>query len=66
MGYSPWGCKESDMTERLDSLLRLSLNYHLNFIDETFERGLNFFSLVSEELRLSCMTSGSNSVFFLH
>ena len=22
MGYSPWGCKESDMTERLKNLLR--------------------------------------------
>ena len=25
MGYSPWGCKESDMTERLTSL-SLSIN----------------------------------------
>ena len=22
MGYSPWGCKESDMTERFSLLLR--------------------------------------------
>ena len=24
MGYSPWGCKESDMTEQLHSLIQRS------------------------------------------
>ena len=26
MGYSPWGCKESDMTEQLHSLTHSDLN----------------------------------------
>ena len=36
VGYSPWGCKESDMTERL---LYFSLLYHLLVF-----KGINSFS----------------------
>ena len=29
VGYGPWGCKESDPTERLHSLTRITLKYFI-------------------------------------
>ena len=31
MGYSPWGCKVSDMTEQLSDMIAHSTSFYINF-----------------------------------
>ena len=39
MGYSPWGCKESDMTERLHSLTLITSNFEKDLSADATDTG---------------------------
>jgi len=47
VGYSPWGCKESDTTERLDFIIWRTSVCSRNYIHNDYPQRLGFISLWS-------------------